>query len=134
MVFWLMSYVGKCPAFSFRQDPQFASHLVLTNFYCLCMDLTSFIYLRKMGLGKTLQAITLLLARREDGPALVVTPTSVLGGWRSELKRFAPSLEVRLYHGAGREERLSSLEDYERKHVVLLTSYDTLAAYATIRE
>ena len=48
----------------------------------------------EMGLGKTVQAITLLLTRKDDGPSLVVAPTSVIGGWRGELERFAPSLDV----------------------------------------
>ncbi len=54
-----------------------------------------------MGLGKTLQAITLLLHRRE-GAALVVAPTSLIHNWRRELERFAPSLQVRVFHGPRR--------------------------------
>ncbi|WP_443744269.1 DEAD/DEAH box helicase [Sutterella sp.] len=45
-----------------------------------------------MGLGKTLQTIALLIARTDEGPALVVTPTSVLYNWVDELRRFAPVL------------------------------------------
>ena len=47
-----------------------------------------------MGLGKTVQIISLLLNRASDGPSLVVAPASVCGNWRTELKRFAPSLRV----------------------------------------
>lgn len=47
-----------------------------------------------MGLGKTVQAIALLLARVEEGPALVVAPTSLGFNWEDEIARFAPSLEV----------------------------------------
>lgn len=72
-----------------------------------------------MGLGKTLQTIALLLARA-DGPALVVAPTSLLFNWRSELQRFAPSLNVRLYWGQGR-----SLGD-PAPGEILLTTYGTL--------
>ena len=46
-----------------------------------------------MGLGKTVQIITLLLERAKDGPSLVVAPASVCGNWRNEIRRFAPTLE-----------------------------------------
>ena len=37
-----------------------------------------------MGLGKTVQALALLLARGSLGPALVVAPTSVVPSWQQE--------------------------------------------------
>ena len=45
-----------------------------------------------MGLGKTVQLIAYLLDRsdRDERPALIVAPTSVLGNWQRELQRFAP--------------------------------------------
>ena len=61
-----------------------------------------------MGLGKTVQVIALLLQQKTavpdpaPGPALLVCPTSVVGNWRHELARFAPSLRVLIHHGAGR--------------------------------
>jgi len=57
-----------------------------------------------MGLGKTLQVIALHLHRRAAaaGPTLVVCPTSLLGNWEREVRRFAPGLPVRRYHGTGR--------------------------------
>ena len=54
-----------------------------------------------MGLGKTLQALAVLLARAANGPALVVMPTSLIGNWRSEALRFAPSLRVHVYAEQG---------------------------------
>ena len=45
-----------------------------------------------MGLGKTVTTLAALLARADEGPALVVAPTSVVGVWRAEAWRFAPSL------------------------------------------
>jgi len=75
-----------------------------------------------MGLGKTVQILTLLLTRVKTGPALVVAPVSVCDNWRTELARFAPSLEVRWYLGAGRERELEGLG---RGHVVI-TSYSLL--------
>ena len=74
-----------------------------------------------MGLGKTLQVITLLLHQHETGQlnnnkALVVAPTSLLTNWRKEIERFAPTLNVQIYHGSQRE-----LNDNE--HDIILTSY-----------
>jgi superfamily II DNA or RNA helicase len=68
-----------------------------------------------MGLGKTIQVIALHLLRRR-GPLLVVCPASLLGNWERELRRFAPDLPVRRYHGGGRH-----LADVARDEVVLAT-------------
>jgi superfamily II DNA or RNA helicase len=76
----------------------------------------------EMGLGKTVQTIALLAERAALGPALVVAPTSVVDGWLSELARFAPKLDARLYRGAKRKLSLTSLSAGS----VLVTSYDTL--------
>ena len=53
-----------------------------------------------MGLGKTVQALAVLLERAPDGPALVVAPTSVVANWVDEARRFAPTLNTKLYAGA----------------------------------
>jgi SNF2 family DNA or RNA helicase len=59
-----------------------------------------------MGLGKTIQWITYLLHVKEkeqpETPSLLICPTSVLGNWQMELKRFAPSLKVHLHYGPQR--------------------------------
>ncbi len=47
-----------------------------------------------MGLGKTLQALAVLLERAAGGAALVVAPTSLIGNWQAEARRFAPTLRV----------------------------------------
>ena len=49
-----------------------------------------------MGLGKTLQSLALILSRAQDGPTLVVAPTSVCMNWQVETRRFAPTLNIRL--------------------------------------
>ncbi len=53
-----------------------------------------------MGLGKTLQVIALLLDRQKHAkaPALLVVPASLVGNWRSEVKRFAPDLRLFIAH------------------------------------
>ncbi|MEM9190922.1 MAG: DEAD/DEAH box helicase [Myxococcota bacterium] len=73
-----------------------------------------------MGLGKTLQALALLLRRAEQGPALVVAPTSVVDNWCSETERFAPALTPQVYRGKGRESLLEEIGN----HTLLVTSYD----------
>jgi len=56
-----------------------------------------------MGLGKTIQLIAFLLYLRQqdllEAPILLVCPTSVLGNWEREVKRFAPDLKTLVYHG-----------------------------------
>ena len=52
-----------------------------------------------MGLGKTVQTLAALLDRAPQGPALVVAPTSVVANWVDEARRFAPTLNVKLYVG-----------------------------------
>ncbi|MEL6895996.1 MAG: DEAD/DEAH box helicase, partial [Planctomycetota bacterium] len=56
-----------------------------------------------MGLGKTVQALGVLLTRSQEGPALVVAPTSVGDNWCRETKRFAPSLTPLLYRDHDRQ-------------------------------
>lgn len=57
-----------------------------------------------MGLGKTLQVIALHLHRvaAGQGPTLVVCPTSLVANWEREVRRFAPGVVVRRYHGTDR--------------------------------
>ncbi|TVQ91304.1 MAG: DEAD/DEAH box helicase [Deltaproteobacteria bacterium] len=73
-----------------------------------------------MGLGKTVQLIAHLLDRR-GRPHLVVCPTSVLGNWRREIQRFAPTLKVLRYHGVERKPQDLSKAD------VVLTTYGLLS-------
>jgi superfamily II DNA or RNA helicase len=61
-----------------------------------------------MGLGKTLQALALLSRRREEGPALVVAPTSVGANWLDETRRFASGLCPHLYGESDREALLKT--------------------------
>ncbi len=80
-----------------------------------------------MGLGKTLQTIAHLSAEkaagRADRPSLVVVPTSLVGNWQRELRRFAPHLSVCVLHGAKRRRRYP---DVPRSDVVI-TTYPLIA-------
>ena len=64
-----------------------------------------------MGLGKTIQLIALWLHERQSGsspgPTLLVVPMSLVGNWRREIERFAPSLRIMVHHG---HERLTGQE------------------------
>ncbi len=85
-----------------------------------------------MGLGKTIQVIALLLVLRREGarrPHLVVAPASLLGNWRAEAARFAPSLRVLVAHPSalGRAE-LAGLTEADLAAVdLVLTTYGTVA-------
>ena len=85
-----------------------------------------------MGLGKTIQLLTLFaeLAAEcekngERARLLVVCPTSVLGNWRREVRRFFPGLHVVMHHGPGRSQTLESLSERMRSPgpACVLTSY-----------
>ncbi len=62
-----------------------------------------------MGLGKTVQALALLIERMEEGPTLVVAPTSVGFNWMRETARFAPSINPLAYRDSNRDELLQSV-------------------------
>ena len=87
-----------------------------------------------MGLGKTLQLLALEAAEREPttaesvgqvgkvGPSLVIAPTSVVGNWAREAKKFTPHLKILVHHGTERkkdQEFLGIVTDYD----IVITSY-----------
>jgi superfamily II DNA or RNA helicase len=81
-----------------------------------------------MGLGKTVTLIALHLHRAvaRSGPTLVVCPASLLGNWEAEIRRFAPGVDVRRFHGGQR-----SLDDLTPSDAVpdpgfVLTTYGTV--------
>lgn len=67
-----------------------------------------------MGLGKTLQSISILAYHWEylriEGPHLICVPKSTLSNWMKELKRWCPCLRVIKFHGS-REEREFMVEN-----------------------
>lgn len=76
-----------------------------------------------MGLGKTVQAIAVMLDRAEEGPCLVVAPTSVCPNWEAEIARFAPTLTThRLAAASDRGALISGLGPRD----VLVCSYGLL--------
>jgi len=79
-----------------------------------------------MGLGKTIEFIAFLLHLKEQEkltqPTLLVCPTSVLGNWEREVKKFGPSLKVLLQHG---DKRLKgkAFTNAVKDHDLVITSY-----------
>ena len=79
-----------------------------------------------MGLGKTVQGITLLAgimsgqltsSAAPGTPHLVVAPPSLLFNWEAELARFLPTARVMLYSGSGRS--TAEFANFD----VIITSY-----------
>ncbi|WP_448871533.1 DEAD/DEAH box helicase [Desulfobulbus propionicus] len=62
-----------------------------------------------MGLGKTIQALAVILHCADQGPTLVVAPTSVCGNWLIEARRFAPTLKLTPFGGSDRAGQLADL-------------------------
>jgi len=55
----------------------------------------------EMGLGKTVQLISTMLGNPKQR-TLIVVPKSIITQWVEEIKRFAPTLGVRVFEGPGR--------------------------------
>lgn len=79
-----------------------------------------------MGLGKTVQVLAHLVSEKARGrlqqPALVVAPTSLVGNWRDETARFAPTLRVLVLHGTDRAVRYESIPESD----LVITTYPLL--------
>ncbi|THJ15982.1 MULTISPECIES: DEAD/DEAH box helicase [Nocardioides] len=84
-----------------------------------------------MGLGKTLQVLALIAHakhhRPDEGPFLVVAPTSVVTAWASEAARHAPGLRVGI---ASR--RTDDVAAIARENDIVVTTY-TLLRLAHLR-
>lgn len=97
-----------------------------------------------MGLGKTLQVLALMLATRQgaaaaQAPSLLVVPASLLGNWRSEAERFAPTLKLQFLHpsecAADALERIALAPAAELQGVDLaVTTYSMLHRQAWLRD
>ncbi|MFN3786061.1 MAG: DEAD/DEAH box helicase, partial [Thiothrix sp.] len=85
-----------------------------------------------MGLGKTLQTLTHLLLEKQAGrittPCMVIAPTSLMGNWRREAKRFTPELRVQIVHGNDRHQHFANLSDYD----LILTTYPLIVRDAEV--
>ncbi|MDG2991311.1 DEAD/DEAH box helicase [Candidatus Synechococcus calcipolaris G9] len=79
-----------------------------------------------MGLGKTIQLLAFLLHLKAQknlkAATLLICPTSVLGNWEREIKRFAPEFSTLVHHGSGRAKGKKFLKAIAGK-AIILTSY-----------
>ncbi|KAL8290154.1 hypothetical protein RQP46_003093 [Phenoliferia psychrophenolica] len=77
----------------------------------------------EMGMGKTIQTISLLLSdHSRTGPrkcTLVLAPTVAIMQWRNEIDKFTEGFKVLIFHGANRADNIKELEKFD----VVLTSY-----------
>jgi non-specific serine/threonine protein kinase len=96
-----------------------------------------------MGLGKTLQIISLLLLIKREkkdraAPSLLVVPASLLGNWKSELEKFAPSLQYFIAHPSvevarGARAGQRAAPDFDKTDVVI-TTYGYLGRLSWLSE
>lgn len=86
-----------------------------------------------MGLGKTVQVLALEALRRDGRrrpPTLLICPMSVVGNWRRETARLAPSLRVLVHHGPDRATEADFTAD---GHDLVITTYALAARDAVLR-
>lgn len=62
-----------------------------------------------MGLGKTIQVLTFILSKADEGPSLVVAPTTVCQNWLEQCQRFTPSLKTVVFGQGNRQETLAQM-------------------------
>jgi len=67
----------------------------------------------QMGLGKTLQALALILSHATKGATLIIAPTSVCFNWISEAQKFAPTLNPVQFGNSQRQETLDALQPFD---------------------
>ncbi|WP_341531346.1 DEAD/DEAH box helicase (plasmid) [Nostoc sp. UHCC 0302] len=76
----------------------------------------------QMGLGKTVQALAVILRNAHEGPTLIIAPTSVCMNWVSETQKFAPTLNIIQFAGVNRQKLLDELQPLD----MLICSYGLL--------
>ncbi len=103
-----------------------------------------------MGLGKTIQVISLLLVLKrrrgqttpvsdDDGVSLLIVPASLIGNWKAEIQRFAPTLSVFYAHPSETSHDVlaaaarSPSKSLEGKDLVI-TSYSMATRLAWLKE
>ena len=76
-----------------------------------------------MGLGKTVQTLAFLQLLKEQGKlsksALIIMPTSLIGNWKNEIKKFTPNLTFLELYGVDRGDKFNEIKN----HDIILTTY-----------
>ena len=75
-----------------------------------------------MGLGKTIQALSVVQYFSQIGPTLIITPTSVISNWESEIKKTCVGITVKSFGSNYREKIAHSIKEKD----VLICSYGLL--------
>ena len=89
-----------------------------------------------MGLGKTIQLICHVLNQIQRFPqdrrgTLLICPMSVVGNWKREFARFAPSVHVVVHHGTNRVQDAAGLqENLAIPGTVVITTYGLISRSA----
>jgi len=88
-----------------------------------------------MGLGKTVQVVSLVASLVQDKPKcwpfLIVVPNATCANWRREFKQWTPDLRVVTYHGGRAPQELAYKYELfpggtsEMKAHVVIMSYDS---------
>ena len=74
----------------------------------------------EMGLGKTVQMLAFLaVSPQKRLPALVVCPTTLVGNWAAEIRRFLPGFRTLVVNGPNRD----SLWEKAATREIVITSY-----------
>ncbi len=80
-----------------------------------------------MGLGKTLQTLTFIQAQKlkdmQMATNLIVAPTSLLGNWAAEARKFTPDLKVGIMTGPGRRMMYEQFDEFD----LIVTSYGIIS-------
>jgi SWI/SNF-related matrix-associated actin-dependent regulator of chromatin subfamily A member 5 len=89
----------------------------------------------QMGLGKTLQTISLLAYLRESrgvrGPHIVIVPKSVVGNWIREFKKWCPCIKAVKMGGTKEERQKVIAEDLPLDPVTGKHKFDVLVTSRT---
>lgn len=89
-----------------------------------------------MGLGKTVQVIALLLdmksekTRKKNKASLLVVPASLIGNWKTELAKFAPTLSFAVIHPSEAKAKAGEWKKEDADDVdLIMTTYGMIARY-----
>jgi len=92
----------------------------------------------EMGLGKTIQSISFLAHLKElgdEGPHLIIVPSSTMDNWQKELKMWCPELKILNYYGSQDERRHMRLQIVQEliEYDIILTTYNMVVSSADDR-
>jgi DNA repair protein RAD16 len=80
----------------------------------------------EMGMGKTIQMISLLVSKKIEGSTLILCPAVALYQWYNEIKTRTTKdlLKVLIFHGANRITNIKDLLEFD----VIITTYSIVEA------